>query len=389
MDRSNKSSSFNRPIVGVILGSRHIPIYHIKRYPRLKKLVEANKEAKITLNFFSTQDVDLSEKKIKGTYFNYAKKRWEEKEFPLPDVIYVRGGSGKNIGDLLAQFDSMGIKRINPIHAFNKGELYEQLYQDENVRPFLPPTESVENMNQIKEMIQKLGTVYVKARRGRKGTKVMRIETLPNNSYLYSYSILGHLVRKKVNSMESLQKAIKAFFGDRKVIVQQAIDLVKLSNNRLVDFRAELQRNKEGKIDIVGICIRVGRKNAPITTHSAAYKYDTYLNKLFPDYSTQKINALKNKINAFLIDVYSSVEKKYGIFGEIGIDFAVDKKGKIWLIECNAQSAKVSIVKAYGAKARRAFLNPLEYAKTIANTNHSHLNQQKQQFQSQLGFYPW
>ncbi|WP_412760893.1 hypothetical protein [Paenibacillus validus] len=43
----------------------------------------------------------------------------------------------------------------------------------------------------------------------------------------------------------------------------------------------------------------------------------------------------------------------------------------MWLIECNAQSAKVSIVKAYGAKSRRAFLNPLEYAKAIMGTDRS------------------
>jgi hypothetical protein len=265
----------------------------------------------------------------------------------------------------------MGIKKINPIYAFNKGDLYEQLNQDENLRPFLPPTENVENMNEIKSMIRKLGKVYVKARRGRKGTQVMRIEKQTNNSYLYSYSILGRLVRKKVIGLESLEKAINAFFGNKKVIVQQAIDLVTVSSNRLVDFRAELQRNKQGKIDIVGICVRIGRKDSPITTHSEAFRYDTYLKKLFPSYSIPRINALKNKIKAFLVDVYLGVEKQNGKFGEIGIDFAVDKKGKIWLIECNAQSAKVSIVKAYGTKARRAFLNPLEYAKTIANMNRS------------------
>jgi hypothetical protein len=365
MERSN----FNRTIVGVILGNKHIPTHHMKRYPRLKKLVEANKEANTTLNFFSSDDVDFSQKRIRGTYFNNATKRWENKQFPFPDVIYVRGGSGKEIGDLLDKFDQMGIKRINPIHAFNKGDLYEQLNQDENLRPFLPSTENVENMDEIKSMIRKLGKVYVKARRGRKGTQVMRIEKQTNNSYLYSYSILGRLVRKKVIGLESLEKAINAFFGNKKVIVQQAIDLVTVSSNRLVDFRAELQRNKQGKIDIVGICVRIGQKDSPITTHSEAFRYDTYLKKLFPSYSIPRINALKNKIKAFLIDVYLGVEKQNGKFGEIGIDFAVDKKGKIWLIECNAQSAKVSIVKAYGTKARRAFLNPLEYAKTIANTN--------------------
>ncbi len=371
MAQSSKASTFKRPIVGVIVGTRPIREREMKSYPRLKKLMDANREAKTTLNFFGTGDVDLSKKKIRGTYYNDKTKSWEKKLFPLPDVVYVRGGSDKKIKDLLARFNRLGIKRINPIHAFDKGELYEHLIQDENVRHYLPPTQIVQTREEIRTMIREQGTVYVKARRGRRGTKVMRIEKLPNRGYLYSYSILGHLVRKKANHMEAVQKAIQSFFGDRPVIVQRAIDLVKVSNNRLCDFRAELQRNKHSEIEIVGVCIRVGRANSPITTHSSAYPYDTYLAKLFPRYTNQQLAALKDRIHAFLMNVYTAVEKKYGRFGEIGIDFALDKNGDIWLIECNAQSAKVSIVKAYGTKAERAFLNPLEYAKAITGNNHT------------------
>jgi hypothetical protein len=360
-----EATSLNRPLVGVIFGIKPKTLNEMNNYPRLKNIADANLEAETTLNFFCSEDVDISNKRIKGNYYNFKTNRWEKKQFPFPDIIYVRGGSGKEMDDLLAEFDRLGIKRINPIHAFNKGDLYELLNQNENVRRYLPPTRNVQTMAEISRMIREHGIVYVKARRGRKGTKVMRIEKLSNNGYLYSYSILGDLVRKRVNTMEDLQKAIKSFFGSRPMIVQRAIDLVRVSNNRLCDFRAELQRNNQGEIDIIGVCIRVGQQDSPITTHSSAYRYDMYLKKVFPHYTNEQIEALKEKINIFLIDVYTGVEEIYGRFGEIGIDFAVDRKGKIWLIECNAQTAKVSIVKAYGEKALRAFLNPLEYAKAI------------------------
>ncbi|TDF98926.1 YheC/YheD family protein [Paenibacillus piri] len=358
-------TSHNRPLVGVIFGINSKTLKEMDSYPRLKEIAKANVEAKTTLIFFCSEDVDISKKRIKGTHYNFKTNRWEKKQFPFPDILYVRGGSGKEMDALLAEFDRLGIKRINPIYAFNKGDLYELLDQDENVRQYLPPTKNVQTMAQIRGMIREHGIVYVKARRGRKGTQVMRIEKLRHNGYLYSYSILGYLVRKRVNTMENLQKAIKSFFGSRPMIVQRAIDLVRASNNRLCDFRAELQRNKQGEIDIVGVCIRVGQQGSPITTHSSAYRYNRYIKKVFPHYTNEQIEELKENINRFLIDIYIGVEEVYGRFGEIGIDFGVDRKGKIWLIECNAQSAKVSIVKAYGEKARIAFLNPLEYAKAI------------------------
>ncbi|WP_239618244.1 YheC/YheD family endospore coat-associated protein [Cohnella mopanensis] len=329
--------------------------------------MKANRRAGTTLAFFTANDLNFSEENFEGAYFDEKGRKWQKKSFPFPDVVYIRGGGGETDG-ILERFDELGIKRINPIHAFNKSELYQYLNENENLRSYLPSTVNVDNRNEIKNTILKFRKAYVKAHRGRKGLQVMRIEKLPKNpGYVYSYSIIGKLVRRKANNMQSLLKNINTFFGNKKVIVQRAIDLVKINKNRLVDFRAEVQRNKNGEIDIVGICVRVGSPNSPITTHSFAYRYDVFLPKLFPRYTAKQLFVLKIKIKKFLHQVYLGVENKYGKFGEIGIDFAVDRRGKIWLIECNAQSAKVSIVKAYGSRAERVFLNPLEYAKTITN----------------------
>jgi hypothetical protein len=102
----------NRPIVGVVVGIKPIPLQEMKNYPRLMKLAEANLEAKTNLNFFSSRDVELSKSRVRGTYYNFSTKRWERKQFSLPDVIYVRGGSGKEIDDLLSEFDLRGSKEL-------------------------------------------------------------------------------------------------------------------------------------------------------------------------------------------------------------------------------------------------------------------------------------
>jgi len=272
----------------------------------------------------------------------------------------------------LEKFDALGIKRINPITAFYKDKLFEALKRNKTMRNHLPPTVIINRWSDVKSTILKFGRAYLKAHRGRRGLQVMRIENTDNNrGYWYSFSTLGKLVRKKTASLDGALKAAKNFFGDRRIIVQKAIDLVKLSNNRLADFRAEVQRDKKGEIDIVGVCVRIGQPDSPITTHASAYRYEDYLPKLFPNLSEAKLKELKRDIQDFLYNVYTAVEGKYGKFGEIGIDFGIDGDRKIWLIECNAQSAKVSIVKAYGPEADRIFLNPLEYAKTIARKHRS------------------
>jgi len=369
MERAFGSSSIVRPIVGVYLGSGSMSASEIRQYFRLRKLVEANKKANTTLAFFTAEDVNFTKMTFYGAYYDERNNKWMKKILPLPDVVYVRGG-GDGTRRLLEKFDGLGIKRINPLTAFYKDELFQVLRKDRTMRGFLPSTVIIKEWDEVKRTVRKFGKAYIKAHRGRRGLQVMRIENAANQrGYWYSYSTLGKLVRKKAVNLDSAVKSAKSFFGEKKIIVQKAIDLVKLHNNRLVDFRAEVQRNRRGELDIVGVCVRVGQPNSPITTHASAYRYEDYLTKLFPRISKVQLNRLKDDIEDFLYTVYTAVEKKYGKFGEIGIDFGIDHNRKIWLIECNAQSAKVSIVKAYGSKADRIFLNPLEYAKTIAGSS--------------------
>jgi hypothetical protein len=45
-------------------------------------------------------------------------------------------------------------------------------------------------------------------------------------------------------------------------------------DNKLIDMRAELQRNGPGSLDIIGIPVRLGAPGSPITTHADAYRFN-------------------------------------------------------------------------------------------------------------------
>ena len=58
-------------------------------------------------------------------------------------------------------------------------------------------------------------------------------------------------------------------------MIQKAIDLIKINDSK-VDFRAELQRDGEGKINIIGVSARIGESQSPITIHSSAYPIEKF-----------------------------------------------------------------------------------------------------------------
>ncbi|WP_169306599.1 YheC/YheD family protein [Cohnella pontilimi] len=318
------------------------------------------------LYFFGAEGVDFKRKTMTGIRYNSRQRRWEKKTVRLPDVLYVRGGSSASVRRVARRMDRMGIPKINALVRFSKSELFEKLQRDERIRPYLPFTIALRDLQDARQYVRKLGKVYIKAIYGRKGTKVMRV-VKRSSGYHYSYAVIDRLVRKKVRHFKDLKQHMKHFFGGRKLLVQEAVDVVRIGRRQAVDFRAELQRDGEGALQISGICMRVGRKGSPITTHNAAYKMKDHLQELFPHYTKKEIRDLKQRIEGFVILVHQAVEKCYGGFGELGIDFGVDKRGQIWLFECNAQSAKVSIRKAYGSHTRKKiYLNPLQYAKFLA-----------------------
>ena len=142
-------------------------------------------------------------------------------------------------------------------------------------------------------------------------------------------------------------------------------------DNRIIDFRAEVQRNGKGELEIASLTLRIGQDKYPITnvqSRPIVYLFDQFMAKnknLFPLDKT----LLKSRIETFLKNIYRGMEKSYGRFGELGIDFGVDEDGNLWLIECNARSAKVAAYLTRNEQMiRRIFLNPLEYAKYLVHT---------------------
>jgi hypothetical protein len=64
------------------------------------------------------------------------------------------------------------------------------------------------------------------------------------------------------------------------------------------------------------------------------------------------------------------IEKEFGPFGEIGIDIAVDKTGKVWLLEANSKPTKLPEQRIEDtAGISPQFLLILEYAKHLYSKN--------------------
>ena len=349
------------------------------RYIRYIELAKAAQHVGVTLCFFTSNRVSFEKKFVNGIYYNHREKLWQEKQFPLPHILYDRGGgAGKKPKSVIRKFKELGINNINAQHFFDKWDLYARLSTLDRISLHLPVTFKGNNPLSIVKMLNKYGHVYVKTRTGSCGKGVIRIEKIRPGLLRYFYSKSGKLFSKEFTE-QRLTKVINQFLTNKPFIIQKPIDLIK-KDHCIIDFRSEVQKKANGQIIVTGTTARISRPGSPIAsnTHQEDYYPLDQFMKGTMKLNGLKVEALQRKINSFLKSIFWAVEQVYGSFGEMGIDFGLDANGHLWLIECNSKSAKVALYNAYGRqKVRQSFCDLLLYAKYLVIKQNNNLSQKE------------
>lgn len=362
------------PVIGAFVAKSYInKLKHQKARERTMELYKANRTAKTILYFFCIQGVDFKQNLIEGYYYDWNSKLWKRHVFPFPDVLYDRG-SGKPNKRLPRQkfrewlATNTSCKKFNAHHYFDKYDLYHKLSQFKELREHLPKTVLYTHPKALASFSNK-NEIYIKKCIGSNGRHIMKVKKHPQKGYVCSL-FTKQVVKQKVNSLKELIKIIDRKYVRNYTLIQEGIKLPS-PNGRNIDMRATVQRDGKGELNITSIAVRVGERGSPVTstrTGSTCYRFEDFFTRTFN--SPEKVKQLREKIDQFLITVYTCTEKSYGPFGEIGIDFALDQQGKLWLIECNAKPAKDAMCQSYDEETiGKAFLYPLEYSKYIAGFN--------------------
>jgi len=217
---------------------------------RTSELMKANYIANTILYFFSIKDVDFYNEKIHGMYFNKKNNKWEQKLFPLPDVLYDRGGGTLRKQRVISQYirDQLekleGIVKYNPTYFLEKWDIYEKLKEYEELRKYLPNTAKYKDINQLKIFLSENKIVYLKDIKGNNGKNIIRIEEINPNIYSYQY-MKDELKTGEIKGVKSLKNIINKYLGKRELIIQQSIDVLQIDNKN-IDMRVLVERTGEG-----------------------------------------------------------------------------------------------------------------------------------------------
>jgi len=325
--------------------------------------------AKLGLNVivFTPQDVQERTGRINALVYRPESRTWQRKLVRFPHMIYdrCRIQRSKRFEQLLAFRRKYGHLTFLNRPLRNKWTVYRALGKVPSFRQHLPATRLYGSSEDISAMLAKFPLVYLKPINGTGGRGILRIEKLRNGALLLQgRDHSRRIIEPKRISRDQLGAELRKWQKKgEKYIAQQGLN-IKLPNGRVHDYRMLVQKNGSGEWEVTGCAGRVGPPRS-ITSNLHGGGEAVPMNTLLRRWvgSEAALAQIRETAERFGVSVARYLESTYGALCELALDLAIDRSGKVWLLEVNPKPAREVFIQAGERETyRRAVTRPMEYA---------------------------
>lgn len=257
----------------------------------------------------------------------------------IPSVNLCRNTSyiqSKSFTKKINRLQQQNIQFINLplIEQGNKLNNYRYLSSVPSLRKHIPDTSRLSQQT-LEHYLRTYGKVIIKPIYGSKG-RGMTVITKGNGSFDIYQTSKKHARQKKSVQFFLPQGDLPFFFKNNfkrpsTYLVQQWIPFMTF-NDRPFDMRAAVQKNGKRQWQLTSCVARVAKQKGRITN----------LQQGGDMVSLSKLR-LKNKRKEIVrksLEIAQAIEKKFPWAADMGVDLAIDLRGKIWFIEANFCSEK-------------------------------------------------
>lgn len=203
--------------------------------------------------------------------------------------------------------------------------------KDPKIRRLLPKT-LVLNRASLRRLIKHYGSVYIKPNMEHMGKGIMKVW---KSKHKYNL-VRVNKARKQYADIKRLVKKVKKITRKKPHIVQKTIELAHY-RGRPYDIRVMMMRNNQDKWSYTGMLAKVMGPSSIISNIRRGGGYATTVGQALKK-SVAPLTKKRKKLKRKLIKTSYRICKRFNRYkysSQIGIDFAVDKRGRLWLIEVN------------------------------------------------------
>ncbi|NHN31588.1 YheC/YheD family protein [Paenibacillus sp. S3N08] len=331
-----------------------------------RKLSIAGRKLGLQVLVFTPDDIDGSKRKIKALVYDPPSGKWQRKMALIPDLIYDRCRyHGVHNYHKISRFRSQYNKLHYISHPLaNKWNMHQALSENADIAPHLPATIRYNSQKDMIGLLKQHQRIFLKPRNGTGGRGIVRLQRISNSLFLMQgRDEQRRIIPPQRISETQISAKLSTWRLQGRYIIQQGIPLT-LKDGRVHDFRMLIQKDGKGDWQVTGCAGRIGPRHS-VTSNlhggGTAIAMEKLLLQRFG--SPDKVASIKEEAYKLGMDVAQFLEQKFGKQCEIGIDLAIDPKGKVWLLEVNPKPSR-EVFYRIGERVtyRRAITRPLEYA---------------------------
>lgn len=329
------------PVIGLLTeianNEENIDLKSIQTY--CIELANYSEEIGAIFYVFSVPE-SWSKPQIEG-YF-YENNTWNKSILPFPQVIHNRLHKRTNekrqmFQQFANQLQEWNIPYFND-HFLDKWTVYTQLYESEHIRPYLPET-ALFSKELLKEWVDKYSTLFLKPINGSQGKQIFKV-VKSSEGFALSYSSIQQEVSTTYRNFTDLYKRLASHTKKKRYIVQQGLELFNL-DGRPVDFRYLCHRGENNRWRVTSSTARASKAGHFVSNLAQGGEMLSVTKILRTQYEKDELIHLRRHLKELALEVANEIGiVTDGIYGELGIDLAIDQSGRPWIIEVNTKPSK-------------------------------------------------
>ncbi|MBY0162682.1 YheC/YheD family protein [Cytobacillus firmus] len=205
------------------------------------------------------------------------------------------------------------------------------LNEDAYFRQYVPHTLPF-SKNNLNTMLASYSTVFFKPTDGSGGRNIVRIRKTD-----VGYTSQLNTTKTSYSSSSQLYRDLNRFAGSRPYLLQKGIRLAK-SNGKPFDIRVMVQKTREGAWVSTALFTKVGNPNKVATNYNQGGSIGTFKNTMSSaNFGSAFTQQLESELKRLGVAVGRNFDRHYKGFKELGLDVAVDSKGRPWILEVNTR----------------------------------------------------
>ena len=226
---------------------------------------------------------------------------------------------------------------LDPQREFiNKWEMYKLLLLH-SIKNIKIPETRLFAKDTLASMLTEYPLLYIKSIAGWGGKD---ISTIQKNGSFFEWMIQG---KKAVifKDFEETYSQIDQFYHGKTTIIQRGIPAIHY-DGRPFDIRSYLYKEMDGSWIYAGDLIRIGGEGSLVSniniSNGSVKPTDELIPLLFPDQNHHFSQDMLKTVSLAICKMLG----QYHFFTEVGLDFALDQNGDLWIIEVNTDDLEGS-----------------------------------------------